>query len=111
MGTIGFPEMIFIAVLALLIFGPKKLPELARTLGKAMAEFRKASTDLRSQLEDEVRTLEQHVQSSLDGAESAQPDATLPAPYQEASVGPAPPVRDSSTAEEPKTDAETNTSG
>jgi len=46
------PEMILILVVALLIFGPTKLPELARSLGKGLAEFRRASSDLRSQLLD-----------------------------------------------------------
>jgi len=52
------PEMIFIFVLALLLFGPKKLPELARQLGKAMAEFKKASNEFKSQLETEMMNIE-----------------------------------------------------
>lgn len=59
MGSIGMPEMIFIFVLALLIFGPKKLPELGRSLGKGLSEFRRASTELRSSLEREMHTIEQ----------------------------------------------------
>lgn len=58
MGPIGIPEMIFIFVLALLIFGPRKLPELGRSLGKAMTEFRRASNDLRRTMEDEMREVE-----------------------------------------------------
>ena len=58
MGPIGVPEMIFIFVLALLIFGPRKLPELGRNLGKALSEFRRASNELRSTVEDEMRNLE-----------------------------------------------------
>jgi len=50
--NIGMPELILILVVALLIFGPNKLPELARSMGKALAEFRRASADLRSQLLD-----------------------------------------------------------
>jgi sec-independent protein translocase protein TatA len=42
MGPVGFPEMLAIFVIALLLFGPKKLPELGRTLGKAISEFRRA---------------------------------------------------------------------
>lgn len=53
-GSLGFPELIFIFLLALLIFGPKKLPELGRTLGKAMAEFRKATTDLKRTINAEL---------------------------------------------------------
>jgi TatA/E family protein of Tat protein translocase len=46
---IGMPELILILVVALLVFGPNRLPELARSLGKGLAEFRRASTDLREQ--------------------------------------------------------------
>src|SRR5438876_1045489 len=47
MGPLGYPEMIFIFFLALILFGPKKLPELGRTVGKALTEFRRASTELK----------------------------------------------------------------
>jgi sec-independent protein translocase protein TatA len=56
MGNIGFPEMIVIFVLALLIFGPKKLPELGKSLGKGMAEFRRASNDFRNSIEREIES-------------------------------------------------------
>ncbi len=59
MGTIGIPEMLFIFVVALLIFGPKKLPELGRSLGKGIAEFRRASAELRSSLEREIESIDQ----------------------------------------------------
>ncbi|HVP49931.1 MAG TPA: twin-arginine translocase TatA/TatE family subunit [Candidatus Bathyarchaeia archaeon] len=52
------PEMIFIFLLALVIFGPKKLPELGRQLGKALAEFKKASNEFKSQLETEMLNIE-----------------------------------------------------
>jgi TatA/E family protein of Tat protein translocase len=54
MGSLGLPEIIFILVLALLIFGPKRLPEIGRTLGKGMAEFRKASNDLKRTINAEL---------------------------------------------------------
>ena len=53
-GPLGFPEVIFILVLALLIFGPKRLPELGRTIGRGMAEFRKASTELKRTINTEL---------------------------------------------------------
>ena len=48
---VGFQELLVILVIALLVFGPKKLPELARSMGKAFAEFRRASTELRQHLD------------------------------------------------------------
>jgi TatA/E family protein of Tat protein translocase len=56
--NLGMPEMIFIFLLALVIFGPKKLPELGRQLGKALAEFKKASNDFKNQLEVEMMNIE-----------------------------------------------------
>ncbi|HSA92476.1 MAG TPA: twin-arginine translocase TatA/TatE family subunit [Terriglobales bacterium] len=56
--NLGFPEMMFLILLALLIFGPKKLPEIGRHIGRGLAEFKRASNDFKHQLEDEVRQLE-----------------------------------------------------
>lgn len=58
MFTLGVPEMAVIFILALVLFGPKKLPELGRTIGKAMTEFRRASNDLKATFEREMQTLE-----------------------------------------------------
>lgn len=63
MGPLGVPEMIFIFVLALLILGPKKLPEIGRAIGKGMAEFRRASNELRSTFEREMHAIEQEKES------------------------------------------------
>jgi len=63
MGPVGVQEMMFIFLLALLLFGPKKLPELGRMLGKAMTEFRRAQNELKSTFEREMRNLEQENQS------------------------------------------------
>jgi TatA/E family protein of Tat protein translocase len=52
------PEMVVIAVIALIIFGPRKLPELGKSLGKSIAEFKRASNELKNTLEDEIRTEE-----------------------------------------------------
>lgn len=53
-GPLGVPELIFIFVLALLIFGPRRLPELGKTLGRAMGEFRRATSDLKSSFDTEL---------------------------------------------------------
>ena len=59
MGPIGFPEMMIILVVALIVFGPRKLPELGRSLGKSLNEFKRASNELRSTLDEEIRVEEQ----------------------------------------------------
>ena len=57
--NLGFSgELIFILLLALILFGPRRLPEIARTMGKFMAEFRKASSDFQNQIQSEIRQLE-----------------------------------------------------
>jgi len=56
--NLGFPEMIFIFFIALLIFGPKKLPEIGRQIGEALTHFKRASNEFKSQLEDEIRNIE-----------------------------------------------------
>ena len=61
-GTLGVPEIAVIFILALVLFGPKKLPELGRTIGKAMTEFRRASNDLKATFEREMNTLERESQ-------------------------------------------------
>lgn len=53
-GPLGVPELLFIFVLALLIFGPRKLPEIGRTLGRAMGELRRATSDLSSSLDTDL---------------------------------------------------------
>ena len=72
-GSIGMPELIIIFVIALIIFGPRKLPELGRSLGRSLSEFKKASNELRSTLEEEIRIEEQK-----DAAAKAQPAAPSP---------------------------------
>ena len=58
-GSIGVPELIIILTIALIIFGPRKLPELGRSLGRSLNEFKRASNELRNTLEEEVRVDEQ----------------------------------------------------
>ena len=73
-GSIGMPELIIIFVIALIIFGPRKLPELGRSLGKSLAEFKKASNELRNTLEEEIRIEEQREQVKV----AAPPPAAAP---------------------------------
>jgi sec-independent protein translocase protein TatB len=56
--NLGFPEMIFLFLFALIIFGPKKLPEIGRQIGRALNEFKRASNEFRSQIESEISQLE-----------------------------------------------------
>ncbi len=57
-GSLGIPELLLIFVVALLVFGPKRLPEIGRTLGKALGEFKKATDDLKNTIEREVQVEE-----------------------------------------------------
>jgi sec-independent protein translocase protein TatA len=77
-GSIGMPELIIIFVIALIIFGPRKLPELGRSLGKSLAEFKKASNELKSTLEEEIRLEEQR--STLEEKKAAQAAQSVTAP-------------------------------
>jgi TatA/E family protein of Tat protein translocase len=63
-GSIGMMEMVVIFLIALLVFGPRKLPELGKSLGRSLAEFKRASNELRNTLEDEVRIEEQREQTA-----------------------------------------------
>ena len=78
MGPIGVPELLVIFVIALIVFGPKKLPDLGRSLGKSISEFKRASNELRNTLEEEVRIEEQKDQRkalAADVASASNPDA------------------------------------
>jgi sec-independent protein translocase protein TatA len=63
MGPVGVPEMIVIFLVALVLFGPKKLPELGRTLGKAISEFRRAQSELKATFNRELQNLERETES------------------------------------------------
>jgi TatA/E family protein of Tat protein translocase len=71
-GSIGMPELIVIFLVALIFFGPRKLPELGRSLGKSLGEFKRATRELRSTLEDEIEVEERQ-------AHKTAPAATPPA--------------------------------
>jgi sec-independent protein translocase protein TatA len=114
MGPIGMQEMIALFVIALLLFGPKKLPELGKTLGKALSEFRRAKNELKATFESHMNEIERetrlessnsasatpysypyddygqqgysHGSSSTEQISSAEPSSQLPAPPAESSV-------------------------
>jgi sec-independent protein translocase protein TatA len=76
-GSLGTPELIVIFVIALVIFGPRKLPELGRSLGRGIAEFKKATTDLQNTLEQEINADEQRTKAAVSAAQTvAHDDAT-----------------------------------
>lgn len=89
MGSLGMPEILIILVIALIVFGPRKLPELGKSLGKSLAQFRRASEDFKRQWEDEVAIERQRI------------EAPAPAPAGHASYSAA----DSTAAEEIHTSA------
>jgi TatA/E family protein of Tat protein translocase len=92
-GSIGMPELIIILVIALIIFGPRKLPELGRSLGRSIGEFKKASNELRSTLEEEIRLEETREQRAAMRAEQdSAVAAATPPPATPPPVTPAPPV-------------------
>jgi sec-independent protein translocase protein TatA len=76
-GSIGMPELIIIFVIALIIFGPRKLPELGRSLGKSIAEFKRASNELRNTLEEEIRIEEQRTSVDASKATSKPPEPVV----------------------------------
>lgn len=57
-GSIGFPELLVILTIALLIFGPKKLPEVGKSIGRAIREFRRTSDEIKEKFEEEIRAEE-----------------------------------------------------
>lgn len=83
-GSLGMSELIIILVIALIIFGPRKLPELGRSLGKSIGEFKRASNELRSTIEEEIRVEE--TKPVVSAAPPAAPVASTPAPPADATV-------------------------
>ena len=80
LGSLGTPELILIFVIALIVFGPRKLPELGRSLGRGIAEFKKASSELQRTLEEEIRLEERRPEAEAPTAAttaSAEPTAKV----------------------------------
>jgi TatA/E family protein of Tat protein translocase len=107
---IGMPEFILIAVVALIVFGPKKLPELAKSMGRAMREFRKATSELKETMQvdselSEVKKAFTELQSEVtasvnkEAAGPESPAAPLPAPDPAPGTSPADAAAEPSSAE------------
>lgn len=80
MGPLGFPELLIILVVALIVFGPRKLPELGRSLGKSLSEFKRASNELRSTLDEEIRMEERKTAPPVAVPPPSTDPSTLPSP-------------------------------
>ena len=85
MGPIGLPEMVAIFVIALLLFGPKKLPELGRTLGKALTEFRRAKNELKATFDAHLSELDREV--NLNSTPSPRPYSSPDYSYTQGDYG------------------------
>ena len=79
-GSLGLPELVVIFVIALIVFGPRKLPELGRSLGKSINEFKKASNELRNTLDEEVRLDERKAASAAAPALVSPDPSTIHSP-------------------------------
>ncbi|MGH0036146.1 MAG: Sec-independent protein translocase subunit TatA/TatB [Myxococcota bacterium] len=106
---IGAQELLVIGVIALLVFGPKRLPELARSLGRGLAEFRRASTDLRRSLSAEDAGEPGRPPESVGPASDRPPVAEPTGPAQ--AVGDAPPVEPARRPDADKAAADSSSSG
>ena len=87
--NLGFPEMLFLFLLALLLFGPKKLPEIGRQIGRGLAEFKRASNELKGQLENEMRLLEAEDREKKISPPPPPPENTVAVSAETANVEPA----------------------
>ena len=90
-GPIGMPELLIILTLALIIFGPRKLPELGRSLGKSLGEFKRASNELRNTLDEEIR---------LEDEQRSAQKAAAPEPSDIPAASPDEPVEDETVPRE-----------
>ena len=97
-GSLGVPELLLIFVVILIVFGPRRIPEIGRTLGKALGEFRKATDDLKSTIEREVRLEElkkgtpTSLESMITPLESVSRSEPSPSPEPTPAVEPATPA-------------------
>jgi len=80
-GSLGMPELIVIMVIALLVFGPKKLPEVGRSIGKALREFKKTTEDIKGKFEEQInaeefKDIKNDVKDIQDGFKDVKKDLT-----------------------------------
>jgi len=113
MGNLGFMELAVIFIIALLVFGPKKMPELGRSLGKGLREFRRATNDLKASWEEQMREAEYSVQDVKQTAQETRRDINEEL-HREAKAEffgeaqNAPPPQEPGAAEEAKSDGRPN---
>ena len=90
-GSVGVPELIIIFTIALIIFGPRKLPELGKSLGKSLAEFKRASNELKNTLDEEIRMEDRRSAERQEAprvaADHSADDAVQPATGTDHSIG------------------------
>ena len=91
-GSIGMPELVLIFIVALLVFGPKKLPEIGKSIGKGLAEFKRASDDLKRTIEQEIEQGKQEVASVREHVTGVVPASAGSAPAREETSAASPAV-------------------
>ena len=110
-GTLGGPEIILILVVALIVFGPRRLPEIGKSMGKMLAEFRKASNDFKRTIEDELEAEKTKESPSPPISPPATADTVPPATEVTAAAGTAPAVPEASATPAPPADASATSGG
>jgi len=105
---IGMPELVIILVIALIVIGPQKLPDLARSLGKGLAEFKKATDDFKQTIDTDTRTAEEkeHLAKLAEAKRKAEEEKAREAEELKAKVEggatPAEPVQQAAAAAQPE---------
>jgi TatA/E family protein of Tat protein translocase len=89
---IGAPELLVILVVALLVLGPKRLPEVAKALGKGLAEFRRATSDLTDELRGATSLIEREAREAERASRPRPSERPLPAGVEQRAAAPAPPA-------------------
>lgn len=112
-GPLGIWELVFILVIALLLFGPRRLPEIGRTLGKAFSEFRRASEELKRTLDTEISALDEEERKparpsypGLRAAQGTRPRGSVGAPVVDGEPPPELTVHDALPVDEPEPEPE-----